>query len=177
MAGPRCTVCDHPLRSEIDLAILSRSVRDIAGRYNLGRMAIQRHKVAGHGRELTNAVAKKTGEHVEALAQFEVARRASRVEAINERWTKLRQRLLKLTDAELDAIPALKEIRHLEEHAARELGQVLEPAGAGGHGAGPSVVIFVPSIPAGQEAAPPRVIDLAPGFAVAPRELPPGGSK
>ena len=49
-AGPRCSVCDHPQRSEIDksLAVDKSSIRDIALQYGVGHMAVQRHKQSGH---------------------------------------------------------------------------------------------------------------------------------
>ncbi len=39
-----CNVCRHPEASEINLALLTGSFRDIAGRYGLSSSALERHK-------------------------------------------------------------------------------------------------------------------------------------
>ncbi len=44
MAGPRCTVCDHAQRKEIDQAYVSGSLRGIAAQFNLSATAVGRHK-------------------------------------------------------------------------------------------------------------------------------------
>jgi hypothetical protein len=43
---PRCSVCSHPDRAEIDGALArgTGSLRDIAGRFRLSRSALHRHK-------------------------------------------------------------------------------------------------------------------------------------
>lgn len=43
---PQCTVCMHPLRSEVDLFLLRSSVRRTAARYGLSKSAVQRHREA-----------------------------------------------------------------------------------------------------------------------------------
>ncbi len=42
---PRCSVCSHPQRREIDIGLLrGLSIRDAANRFNLSRAAVGRHK-------------------------------------------------------------------------------------------------------------------------------------
>jgi hypothetical protein len=43
-SGPRCTVCDHPERKAIEVALAVSSVRDIAGRFGLSKSAVHGHK-------------------------------------------------------------------------------------------------------------------------------------
>ena len=44
--GRTCSICNHPERSEIDKALVTRSasMRDIAGQYGVSRSALSRHK-------------------------------------------------------------------------------------------------------------------------------------
>ena len=47
--SPRCSICDHPERGEIDRALVEGgSVRDIARRFGVGRNAVHRHRKGGH---------------------------------------------------------------------------------------------------------------------------------
>ncbi|AGB02416.1 hypothetical protein Metfor_1377 [Methanoregula formicica SMSP] len=50
MKGRPCTICQHPKRKEIDLAIAGEksTILDIAARYCVSRHAIARHKQQGH---------------------------------------------------------------------------------------------------------------------------------
>lgn len=45
MPGPRCTVCDHPERTAIDVALSTASERSISKRWNISSAAVHRHKV------------------------------------------------------------------------------------------------------------------------------------
>ena len=54
--GRTCSICNHPQRSEIDKALVTRSasMRDIAGQYGVSRSALSRHK-ANHLPRLVQA--------------------------------------------------------------------------------------------------------------------------
>ncbi len=43
---PKCSICTHPQRAEIDRALLHSpdSLRDIAGQFNVSKTAVDRHK-------------------------------------------------------------------------------------------------------------------------------------
>lgn len=43
-AGPRCTVCTHPQRREVERAIVTGSFRTVAARFDVSTGALQRHK-------------------------------------------------------------------------------------------------------------------------------------
>ncbi len=47
--SPRCSVCDHRQRGDIDRALVEGgSVRDVARRFGVGRNAVHRHRKGGH---------------------------------------------------------------------------------------------------------------------------------
>ncbi len=47
--SPRCSICDHRQRGEIDRALVEGgSVRDVARRFGIGRNAVHRHRKGGH---------------------------------------------------------------------------------------------------------------------------------
>ncbi|MHB1798195.1 MAG: hypothetical protein ACYCUI_07820 [Vulcanimicrobiaceae bacterium] len=56
-AGPRCTVCDHPQRNAIDVALAARSLRDVEGQYGTPKSALQRHKARHLGPAVARVVA------------------------------------------------------------------------------------------------------------------------
>jgi anti-sigma factor RsiW len=101
---------------------------------------------------------------VAKLVGLEIASRENRLRAIEERWKRLRQRATKITDEELEAIPTLRELRKLEEHAATELGQ--REVGGGRGASGGTILIMVPAVlagPASVSGISARVIDIVPG--------------
>lgn len=69
----RCSVCDHAQRAEIDRALVSEgaSIRDVAGRFNLGRSAVARHKDAHIPAALADAVEQeRLDEAVDLMAEL-----------------------------------------------------------------------------------------------------------
>jgi transposase-like protein len=49
LVSPRCSICDHRQRGEIDRALVEGgSVRDVARRFGVGRNAVHRHRKGGH---------------------------------------------------------------------------------------------------------------------------------
>lgn len=50
MGGRKCSICEHPKRQEIDLALVQpdASLRAISSQFKVGRSALQRHVNSGH---------------------------------------------------------------------------------------------------------------------------------
>lgn len=73
--APFCSVCAHPKRGEIDVALLAESDVEVAERYGLGKVAMWRHRAHGHvandivrGFDLRRIQrVKKLGERIELL--------------------------------------------------------------------------------------------------------------
>lgn len=58
--GAQCTICNHPLRVEIDKALVAGATyREIAQRFGVSRDALYRHRKNGHITELIAKVARK----------------------------------------------------------------------------------------------------------------------
>ncbi|MEN6429786.1 MAG: hypothetical protein ABFC80_02945 [Coriobacteriales bacterium] len=70
--APRCTICDHPKREQIDKAVTLRNapMRVIAGRFSVSQKALQRHKAAHLHRELAKAVAKQESRADEIIREL-----------------------------------------------------------------------------------------------------------
>lgn len=71
MAGPRCTVCDHAKRDEIDRALVAdrASDRAIASKYGLTRSSVQRHGEKHLPERLAQAVEKREGLTADSLVK------------------------------------------------------------------------------------------------------------
>jgi hypothetical protein len=69
MAGPRCTVCDHPERKTIEVAIAVSSVRAIAGQYGLSKTAVGAHKLNHLTPAAARAAARREELGAEALVE------------------------------------------------------------------------------------------------------------
>jgi len=117
----RCTACVHENRQHIDAALLSgASLRDIAGRYDLSKSALERHK-AGH---LPAHLAR-------ARAAAEVARADDLLSQVND----LQLRTLKIlsiaeTTGDLRvALNAINQARANVELLARLLGELNDANG------------------------------------------------
>jgi hypothetical protein len=67
MAGPRCTVCDHPERKAIEVAMPTSSVRNIAERWSLSPSAVHRHKSTHAKAAVSRAIARREDLGAEAL--------------------------------------------------------------------------------------------------------------
>ena len=60
IVGPRCTICNHPARPQIDLAIATGvAKRAIAERFQVSRDAVWRHAQAHLTAEMRAALATK----------------------------------------------------------------------------------------------------------------------
>jgi len=69
MAGPRCTVCDHPERKAIEVALAVSSVRVIAGQFGLSKSAVASHKLKHLAPAAARAIARREDLSAEALVQ------------------------------------------------------------------------------------------------------------
>jgi hypothetical protein len=69
MAGTRCTVCDHPERKAIEVALAVKSVRDIAGLFALSKSAVHGHKVKHVQATVARVVAHREMLGAEALVK------------------------------------------------------------------------------------------------------------
>jgi hypothetical protein len=67
MAGPRCTVCDSPARTQIEAAMAASSERSIAKRWGLSDSAIHRHKVKHVLPAVARAIARREDLSAESL--------------------------------------------------------------------------------------------------------------
>lgn len=188
-----CQACIHPKRRELDQALLdpAQTLRNVAKQFQIDHVCLFRHRRGHLVPELTLALEKKVEERVESLARYEIARKEARVASVNDRWRKLHQiaqergedmrdvpggstglltRTYKSVGSGDDAqvveeyrveTGLLREMRAHEQAAAEELGQ--REIG-GGHAAGGTIVIMVPtSIQTPSQAAPARIIDIVPG--------------
>ena len=79
MAGRPCTVCTHPDRPAIDMALANhKPFRDIACRFNVGRMAVLRHHDEHLPETLTKAkAAEETARADDLLEQVKALRNKS----------------------------------------------------------------------------------------------------
>ena len=67
MPGSRCTVCDHPDRKAIEIALPVTSVRDIAGRFGLSKSAVGAHKLRHIQPAVARAIARREDLSAESL--------------------------------------------------------------------------------------------------------------
>ncbi len=84
MGGTRCTVCDHPQRKAIDLALTASSERSVAKQHGLSPAAIHRHKTT-HLRP--------------SLARVAASREDVSANGVIDRMVELQTRTLALLDA------------------------------------------------------------------------------
>jgi len=104
--GRRCTVCEHPLRLEIDRALLAdQDITDIARCYHVGTDALGRHRKA----HLLPALAALPPAPAPALGEPWTGDLLSELRALQERSL----RILDAAEASGDAVLALKAIREL----------------------------------------------------------------
>lgn len=114
----RCTVCDHETRTSIETALISGApLRDIAGRHDVSKSALERHK-AGH-----------LPAH---LAKAKEAREVARADGLLSQVRQLQERAMSILTAceeagELrTALAAIREARNNLELLARLVGELDE---------------------------------------------------
>lgn len=85
--GPRCTICDHPQRVEIDRALVvqKKSHRVVARQFSVSHDSVQRHKQNGHV--------------AEALVLYETERQVGSLVVTGEIFHRNVERLSKAQDA------------------------------------------------------------------------------
>ena len=116
MRSEKCTVCQHPEVDAINAKLVSGlAVRPLAKEYDLGHMAMQRHRANHLPRELVKAQALQEVEYADMLLE--------RVEGLYSKALEIMQR------AEDDkkyqpAVSALKEARSSLELIARLVGEL-----------------------------------------------------
>jgi hypothetical protein len=69
VAGPRCTVCDHPQRNAIEAAVAVSSLRAIAKQWGVSHTAVYRHKGQHLQPAVARAMARRETLGAEALVQ------------------------------------------------------------------------------------------------------------
>ena len=114
---PRCKVCNHPNRKEIDQALLNgASVRDVGSMYGLDKSAVSRHQANGH--------------IISALVKGHTAQEVARADSILGEVVSLKERgLILLDQAEGDgdirtAAICLREVRSVLELLAKVTGEI-----------------------------------------------------
>lgn len=78
--APKCTICHHPERRDIDAKLLDGSVslRDIAGRFNVSRTSLSRHRQAHLPERMVKAAERRADADVStALDVVEELRRVN----------------------------------------------------------------------------------------------------
>lgn len=176
MPGPKCTICILPQRAAIDKDCLDLafSTRKIADKYGLKLYTLQRHRTR-HVPKLLARAAARADSRAEAqvgdgLLQYAIARRDHRLSVLNRVHERLAARIESGQMDEVELKDVLRELRHVSELAAREMGQ-LQPTDATRHGNQPVVVIVTPPAVSGPAArvltldvpgrmAPPETIDV-----------------
>lgn len=154
---PRCKICTHPELLAINALCLDPAVTmsEVAEKYGMSVMSVQRH-ITGHlPKALTRAAERATVKAEDRLYQYDIARKESRVAALNDLHDRLRSVIQERgEDPSVSAVPGgssgllvktfkrlgqgpdaetveeyrvdvatVAEARHLQEQAARELGQ------------------------------------------------------
>jgi hypothetical protein len=101
---PKCTICDHPQRGEIEAALVAgRSLRNVAQQFGVSHDALHRHRKGGH--------------IAEALAKASEAADVTRGDDLLARVRGLEDRALRILDraeavGELRvALSAIREVR------------------------------------------------------------------
>jgi hypothetical protein len=69
MPGTRCTVCDHPERKAIEVALVASSERRIAKQWSISDSAVHRHKTRHLKPAVARAIATRTDFSAAALVQ------------------------------------------------------------------------------------------------------------
>lgn len=114
----RCTVCDHETRAGIDTALISgASLRDIAGRHDVSKSALERHK------------ARHLPTH---LAKAKEAAEVARADGLLSQVRHLQDRTLCILNSSEEAgdlrtaLAAIREARNNLELLAKLLGEIDE---------------------------------------------------
>ena len=97
MGGSRCTVCDHPQRKAIDVALGTESQRTVARRFGVSRSAVHRHMTTHQRPALRRELAKRESAGPRALLDR------------LERWVEVAQRGIDEADkrGDLRSLPNL----------------------------------------------------------------------
>ncbi len=132
--GGQCTICNHPLRVEIDTALVAGvSYRAIASQYGVSREAVGRHKRNGHIAEQIAKVAKKKeikqAKEVQAAILAQEAQEVADAQTILDEVSRLKDRALTIldraeTEGTREACMALREVRGIVELLAKVRGEL-----------------------------------------------------
>lgn len=118
----RCTICTHPQRREIELAVAAkRPFRDIASRYGITKTSLARHVSAGH---VTAAVLQRSREREQRLAEDVL----DQLQALRDRALAMLDQVEDRGDARSWAAVA-REVRGCLELQAELLGQLRRGVG------------------------------------------------
>lgn len=116
----KCTVCNHPDRNKIDLALVdpNETLRSISARFDLKIGALKRHKGSGH-------IAKKVTGSVAAKEEREAR---SFIDEMNDHRDKADTLYnMALTDGDVrGACAALRESREASVQKAKATGEITE---------------------------------------------------
>lgn len=132
--GARCTICNHPLRVEIDKALVAGATyREIAQRFGVSRDALYRHRKNGHIAEQIAKVARKKeikqAKEVQAATLAQEAQEAADAQTILDEVSRLKDRALTIldraeTEGTREACMALREVRGIIELLAKVRGEL-----------------------------------------------------
>ena len=132
--GARCTICNHPLRVEIDKALIAGvSYRAIARQYGVSREAVGRHKRNGHIAEhIAKAAQKKEIKEATTLKKIvedQEEKNVAEAETLLEQVTTLKTRAIAILDnaereGTREACLALGEVRRTLEFLAKITGEL-----------------------------------------------------
>ena len=132
--GARCTICNHPLRVEIDKALVAGATyREIAQRFGVSRDALYRHRKNGHIAEQIAKAAKKKeiqqAKEVQAAILAQEAQEVADAQTILDEVSRLKDRALTIldraeTEGTREACMALREVRGIVELLAKIQGQL-----------------------------------------------------
>ena len=132
--GAQCTICNHPLRVEIDKALVAGATyREIAQRFGVSRDALYRHRKNGHIAEQIAKAAKKKeiqqAKEVQAAILAQEAQEVADAQTILDEVSRLKGRALTIldraeTEGTREACMALREVRGIIELLAKVRGEL-----------------------------------------------------
>jgi len=132
--GAQCTICNHPLRVEIDKALVAGATyREIAQRFGVSRDALYRHRKNGHIAEQIAKAAKKKeiqqAKEVQAAILVQEAQEVADAQTILDEVSRLKDRALTIldraeTEGTREACMALREVRGIVELLAKVRGEL-----------------------------------------------------
>ena len=132
--GRQCTICNHPLRVEIDKALVAGvAFRRIAAKYGVSDGSLRRHKRNGHIAEQIVKAAKKKeiqqAKEVQAAILAQEAQEVAAAQTILDEVSRLKDRALTIldraeTEGTREACMALREVRGIVELLAKVRGEL-----------------------------------------------------